>query len=125
MGLVPGRDSYLCLRASRTPGETEAIKLEGHETGVEAIRKADALNNGLAVKWNVCPRLARAVVGVPDGETVAKESILGVNEGLERVVVDAPVAVHGGLIASQWSGSDIGLELGLSLDWEADITLLP
>lgn len=56
---------------------------------------------------------------------MAVGSVLGVKMGAKRVVVDAPVRVDGGLVARQWGGRDMGLELGLASSRGADVARFP
>lgn len=84
-----------------------------------------ALHDGLAVERQEGHRLARAVVVVPNSDTRAQKGILGVEERLEGVVVDAPVAVDSSLVASCGSRSYGGLELGLADGWAANGAGLP
>lgn len=70
-------------------------------------------------------RVARAVFVVPDGDTLAEQGILGVEERAERVVVNAPVAVDGGLVAGQGVCGYVGLEFGLTAGGSTNIAALP
>lgn len=70
-------------------------------------------------------RLARAAVVVPDGHAVAEDGVLGVHVCAEGIVVDTPVTVDGGLVASHGSSAHIGRELGLAECGVANVTLLP
>lgn len=69
--------------------------------------------------------LAGATIVVPDSDTRAHQGVLGVEIGLEGVVVDAPVAVDGGLVTGGRGGSDVGFELGLADGREAGVAGLP
>lgn len=100
--------------AARATGEAKAVESEGDIARVEDVGQALALHNRLAIKGQEGDGLARAIIVVPDGDAGAQEGVLGVEICLEGVVVDAPVAVNGGLVASCWSSSHSGLGLGLA-----------
>lgn len=93
---------------------TEALELDRDVSGLEEVRKALALLDGLASEGQEVGGLAGAGIVVPDGDTRAQLGVLGVQEGLEGVEVDTPVAVDGGLVAGNRGGGDVGLELGLA-----------
>lgn len=86
-----------------------ALKFEGHEARIQEFRETDALNNGLAGQGHEVVVIARAVGVVPDVNTVAEDGLLGGKGGLERIVIDAPVTVDGGLFTSHRSSDETGL----------------
>lgn len=84
-----------------------------------------ALGNRPALEGQESDGSARAVIVVPDGHTTAEQSILGVEMGLEGVVVDIPLAVDSGLVTSDRGSSHGFRELGLADSWGANIAGLP
>ena len=84
-----------------------------------------ALSNRAALEGQESDGSARAVIVVPDGHTAAEQSILGVEVGLERVVVDIPLAIDSGLVTSNRGSSHGVRELGLADGWSANIAGLP
>lgn len=70
-------------------------------------------------------RIARAALVVPNGHAMAKDSVLGVQTSAEGIIVNAPVTVDGGLVASHGSDAHISRELGLAECGMANITPLP
>jgi len=102
-----------------------ALKFEGNEARIQEFRETDALDNGLAVQGHEVVVFAGAVGVVPDVNTGAEDRLLGGKVGLERVVVDAPVTVDGGLFTSHSSGDETGLGVGFTASWSTDIAGLP
>lgn len=112
--------SDLCVK-----GETVASKLEGNVARVQVVGETLALGDGRVVEGKEVHGLAGAVLVVPDNDTLAEQGVLSVKVGLEGVVVNAPVTVQGGLVASEWSDSNISAELGFTQGRVANVTLLP
>ena len=105
--------------------EAVASQLEGDIARLKDVRETLALGEGAVVERKEVHRLAGAAIVVPDGHTVAGECVLGVHVGAEGVVVNAPVAVDGGLVASDGSGAHFSRELGLAECGVANVALLP
>lgn len=106
--------------------ELVASKLEGNVARLKGVRETLALGDGrVVVEGKEVHGLACAAFVVPDDDTVAEQSVLGVKVGLERPVVNAPVTVQSGLVTSEWSDSNVSGELGFTQSREANIALLP
>ena len=106
-------------------GETRTSELEGDIARLKDIREALALGEGAVFKRQEVHRLARAAIVVPDGHAVAEDGVLAVHARAEGIVVDTPVTVDGGLVASHGSSAHIGRELGLAECGIASVALLP
>lgn len=102
-----------------------ASQLEGDIARLKDLRETLALGEGAVVERKEVHGLARAAIVVPDGHTVAEECVLGVHMGAEGVVVNAPVTVDSGLVASDGSGAHFSRELRLAECGMANVALLP
>lgn len=105
--------------------EAVALQFKGDEAGLEEVGQAQTFRHGSVAQGHEVGWVARAVFVVPDGDTLAHQGILGVDVGAERVVINAPVAVDGGLVAGRRGCGHVGLELGLATGGPANIAALP
>ena len=105
--------------------ETVASQLEGDIARLKDVSETLALSEGAVVERKEVRRLAGAAIVVPDGHTVAGQCVLGVHAGPEGVVVNAPVTVDSGLVASDGSGAHFSRELGLAVCRVANVARLP
>lgn len=109
----------------QSPGETLASKLERDESRLKNSRETLALSEGAVTQGLEVRRSTRAVIVVPDSDAVAEGGFLGVQVNAEGVVVNAPVGVDSGLVASYRSGNHFSRELGLTVSGVTDGTALP